>query len=227
LAGDWHEGCDEHLSEYVNILRPFRKEGREMDKENGMKLFKLALLIIAVAVMAPAQTVKMGMGAFSSESGAILMAIDAGLVNRIVDSPYVMFVGYFGAKDTNKALTIEAKDVVMVYKGREYAMPSVKELRGNYVGGQRDIQAYTRLGKEGVNASWVRIYEFPNSANFFPPNAPGAELAVDAGHLAGYLGFLTPLYFKNPGLAKGDTLVIKVRDKKNPELVGECEVTLD
>lgn len=192
-----------------------------------MKLLKIALLIVVVAVATQGQTAKMGMGAFSSESGDILMAVDASLVNRIVDSPYVMFVGYFGAKDTNKALTIEAKDVVMVYKGQEYAMPSVKELRKNYEGGQRDLQFYTRLGKEAVGASWVRIYEFPNSAHFFPPNAPGAELAVDAGHMAGYLGFLTPLYFKNPGLAKGDTLVIKVRDKKNPELVGECEVTLD
>jgi hypothetical protein len=37
---------------------------------------------------------------------------------------------------------------------------------------------------------------------------------------------VTSLYFKNPGFAKGDKLTIKVRDMKNPELTGECEVVL-
>jgi hypothetical protein len=45
--------------------------------------------------------------------------------------------------------------------------------------------------------------------------------------MLGDKGFVTPLYFKNPGFAKGDKLTIKVRDKKNPQLAGECEVVLD
>ena len=39
-------------------------------------------------------------------------------------------------------------------------------------------------------------------------------------------GFLTPIYFKNPGLAKGNKLTIKVRDVENPAVTGECEVVL-
>jgi hypothetical protein len=45
--------------------------------------------------------------------------------------------------------------------------------------------------------------------------------------MTGFYGFMTPLYFKNPGFAKGDKLTIKVRDKKNAQLSGECEVVLD
>jgi hypothetical protein len=45
--------------------------------------------------------------------------------------------------------------------------------------------------------------------------------------MSGKWGFMTPLYFKNPGFAKGDKLTIKVRDIKNPEITGECDIVLN
>ena len=105
-------------------------------------------------------------------------------------------------------------------------MPSVKELRSEYQGGIRDVNFYERLGKEGIWSSWVRFYGFPEKSNFFPPLNLSAPLAADEGYMFANKGFLTPLYFKNPGFAKGDTLTIKVRDKKNPELTGACDVVL-
>jgi len=192
-----------------------------------MKIIRYGLLGLLFSAAAYGQTVDLGMGAFANTGGAILMTVDAGLVNRTIDSPYVMFVAYLAAKDQGKPVTVAAKDVVMVYKGREYPMPTVKELRAEYAGEIRDIGLYLHLGKEGVIASWARLYEFPERANFFPPLTLTSALPVDQGYMAGYYGFLTPLYFKNPGFAKGDRLTIKVRDKKNPQLTGECEVVLD
>ncbi len=192
-----------------------------------MKLVRFVFLALIITAAAYPQTANLGMGSFSNETGAILMTVDASLVNRNVDSPYVMFVVFLGSKDQGQAVTVAAKDVVMIYKGQEYPMPTVKELRANYRGGIRDVDFYQRLGKEAVSASWVRIYQFPETANFFPPLMQDATLPVDEGHMVGYWGFLTPLYFKNPGFVKGDKLTIKVRDKKNPELAGECEVVLD
>lgn len=192
-----------------------------------MKLLRIALVALVLTAAAYPQTSDLGMGTFSSESGAILMTVDASLVDRIADSPYVMFFAYLGSKDQGQAVTVAAKDVVMVYKGQEYAMPTVKELRANYRGEIRDIDFYRHLGKEGINASWVRLYQFPEKANFFPPLTLRSTLAVDEGHMTGFYGFMTPLYFKNPGFAKGDKLTIKVRDKKNAQLSGECEVVLD
>jgi len=192
-----------------------------------MKILRLALIALVFTVVAYPQTVDLGMGTFSSDNGAILMTVDASLVNRIVNSPYVMFYAFLGSKDQGQAITVAAKEVVMVYKGQEYPMPSVKELREKYSGEIRDLDFYRRLGKEAVAGSWVRMYQFPESSNFFPPLTQAAPLPTDEGHMVGYWGFLTPLYFKNPGFAKGDRLTIKVRDKKNPQLAGECEVVLD
>ncbi len=167
------------------------------------------------------------MGAFSNESGPILVAVDASLVNLDKGSPYVMFVAFMAAAGNDRSIAVAAKDVVMVYKGQEYRMPSVKELRDEYRGEIRDLDFYRHLGKEGINASWIRFYEFPERSNFFPPLTSSAPLAASEGHMAGKLGFVTPLYFKNPGFAKGDKLTIKVRDMKNPELTGECDIVLN
>ncbi len=192
-----------------------------------MKLLRIALIVLVLSAAAYPQTENLGMGSFSNESGAILMTVDASLANRIVNSPYVMFYAFLGSKDHGQPITIAAKDVVMVYKGQEYPMPSLKELRAKYSGEIRDLDFYRRLGKEAVAGSWVRMYQFPENSNFFPTLTQAAELPADEGHMVGYWGFLTPLYFKNPGFAKGDTLTIKVRDKKNPQLAGECDVILD
>jgi hypothetical protein len=192
-----------------------------------MKLLRFVLIALVLSAVAYPQTADLGMGAFSNESGAILVAVDAALVNRVIDSPYIMFVVFLAAKDQNQSISVAAKDVVMAYKGQEYPMPSLKNLRDNYRGEIRDIDFYRHLGKEGINASWVRLYQFPEKANFFPPLTLRSTLAVDEGHMTGFYGFMTPLYFKNPGFAKGDKLTIKVRDKKNAQLSGECEVVLD
>jgi len=192
-----------------------------------MKLLRFVLIALVLSAVAYPQTADLGMGAFSNESGAILVAVDAALVNRVTDSPYIMFVVFLAAKDQNQSISVAAKDVVMAYKGQEYPMPSLKDLRDNYRGEIRDIDFYRHLGKEGINASWVRLYQFPEKANFFPLLTLRSTLAVDEGHMTGFYGFMTPLYFKNPGFAKGDKLTIKVRDKKNAQLSGECEVVLD
>jgi len=191
-----------------------------------MKLAKIAMIVLILSSLAYPQTKDLGMGAFSNESGPILVAVDASLVNLDKGSPYVMFVAFLAAVGNDRSIAVAAKDVVMVYKGQEYRMPSVKELRDEYRGEIRDLDFYRRLGKEGINAAWIRFYEFPERSNFFPPLTSSAPLAASEGHMAGKLGFVTPLYFKNPGFAKGDKLTIKVRDMKNPELTGECDIVL-
>jgi len=192
-----------------------------------MKAWKIALLALVLPLAAYPQTRDFGMGAFANESGPILMAVDAALVDRAVDNPYAMFVLFMASKDVNASISVASKDVTMVYKGREYHMPSLTELRNDYRGGSRDLAFYRRLGKEGVIASWVRLYDFPEKATFFPPLTLRSTLVVSEGHLASFRGFLTPVYFKNPGFAKGDTLTIRVRDVKDPAITGECEVVLE
>ncbi|MHB8054616.1 MAG: hypothetical protein ACYDH3_05160 [Candidatus Aminicenantales bacterium] len=169
----------------------------------------------------------LGMGAFANSNGPILLAIDTSLASRMLDSPYVMFYAYMAAKDMNQSISVAAKDVVVLYKDRVLTMPKVKEIRANYGGFFRDSDFYRELGKEGINASWIKLYDFPRAPNFYPRLDLRSDLAADYGHMYGIRGFRTPLYFKNPGFAKGDKLVFMVHDVKKPALTGECTVVLN
>ncbi len=191
-----------------------------------MKVLKVAMIVLVLAVAAYPQTKDLGMGAFANESGPILMAVDAQLVDQSINRPYAMFVLFMGAGDKEGAITVASKDVVMVYKGQEYHMPTLAELREHYQGEIRDLNFYRRLGKEGIIASWVRLYDFPEEANFFPPLTLQSTLGIKEAHMINLNGFITPIYFKNPGFAKGEKLTIKVKDLKNPALNGECDVVL-
>jgi len=190
-----------------------------------MKIARIAALIGLLFVFAFPQTKDLGQNTFANEQGPIILVVDAGLADLKLDSPYVMFVAYMGAK-IEQNMTISRDDVVMVYNGQEYKMPSIKELRKNYKGQNNDRNLYRHLGKEGVIASAMRLYQFRNQYDFFPVLGPRSTLPGQDGSISGYIGFRTRLYFKNPGFKKGDKLLIKVRDIKAPDLSGEVEVTL-
>jgi len=49
---------------------------------------------------------------------------------------------------------------------------------------------------------------------------------TDVASFSGFIGFKSKFYFKNPGFQKGDQLVIKVKDRKNPQIAGEVEAIL-
>ena len=191
-----------------------------------MKILKVAVIVLFLAAAAYPQTKDLGMGSFANEAGPILVAVDAQLVDQSINTPYSMFVLFMGAKEKEKPITVSVKDVVMVYKGQEYHMPSLAALREHYQGEIRDLDFYRRMGQEGIMASWVRFYSFPNEGNFFPPLTASSGVAATEAHLIALDGFITPIYFKNPGFAKGDKLTIKVRDMKNPAITGEVEVVL-
>lgn len=192
-----------------------------------MKILKTIAFLVFLSAMAYPQTKKLGLGAFSNEDGAIKLAVDALLINQNLESPYAMFVVYMAANKENQNIVVSRDNVVMVYKGQEYKMASIKELRSRYGAEIRDITHYKRLSKAGINASWIRFYQYPQREDFFPPLDAHSPLAVDEGSMYNFTAFVTKCYFKNPGFQKGDKLILRVSDKKNPSLQGEIEVTLD
>jgi len=199
-----------------------------------MKIIKSisVLLVLLLAVVGFAQetqekTEDLGMGVFANERGPILLAVDAAMVDFQIKSPYVMFVVYMASKSPNQDIVVGRDTISMIYEGQEYKMPSLKELRDNYTGAIRDVDFYRHLGKEGVIASWVRFYNFPQRADFFPPLTMRGTLAVDQASMYSFTGFRTKVYFKNPGFKKGDKLIFKVWDKKDPKIVSQVDVVLD
>lgn len=191
-----------------------------------MKILKVALIVLFFAAAAYPQAKDLGMGSFANEAGPILVAVDAQLVNQSINRPYAMFVLFLGAKEKGMPITVAAKDVIMVFNGQEYHMPKLADLREHYQGEVRDLEFYRRMGKEGIISSWVRFYKFPNEGSFFPLLAARSGVAATEAHLIALDGFMSPIYFKNPGFAKGDKLTIKVKDVKDPAITGECEVVL-
>lgn len=190
-----------------------------------MKFVRCAFLILMIWAVAYPQSENLGMGTFSNDKAPISMVIDASLVNAKMDSPYVMFMAFMMAKDS-QTINVDRNDVVMVYKGQEYHMPSLKELREKYPGQRSDIDLYRHLGKEGVIASQIRFYKFAVRNEFFPIVGLEAPLVTDVASFSSNIGFKTKFYFKNPGFQKGDQLLIKVKDRKNPQIAGEVEVVL-
>jgi hypothetical protein len=191
-----------------------------------MKIFTTVLALLVLSAVAFPQTEDLGMGAFSNEKGPIMLAVDASLINLDLTSPYVMFVVYMASKSENQNIAVSRDGVVMVYNGQEYKMPSLQDFRKNYKGEIRDVNFYRQLGKEGIISSWMRLYDFPASGDFFPPLTLRAPLKTDEGSMYNFTGFRTKCYFKNPGFKKGDKLILRVTAKNKPELTGEVEVVL-
>jgi hypothetical protein len=191
-----------------------------------MKTLRIVLSLLILAGAAFAQSKDLGMGAFENEQGAIKLAVDAALVDLDIKSPYVMFVLYMAASKEQQDIVVSRDGIVMVYNGNEYKMPSVAELRKNYKGEIHDVSFYRHLGKEGIIASWLRLYDFPERADFFPPLTLNAPVKTDEGSMMNFIGFRTKLYFKNPGFRRSDKLTIKVTAKNNPALTGQVEVVL-
>jgi hypothetical protein len=196
-----------------------------------MKIIKTAVVILLLSAFVYAQekpaTEDLGLGAFASERGPILLAVDAALVDFQLNSPYVMFVFYMASKVQNQDIVVARDTITMIYQGQEYKMPTVKELREKYQGQIHDIDFYRHLGKEGIISSWMRFYNFPQRADFFPANTLQGPLAVNEGSMYGFTGFRTKVYFKNPGFKKGDKVTFKVWDKKDPAIASQVDVVLD
>ena len=190
-----------------------------------MKILRSALLgVLVLAATVFAQTIDLGQNVFMSNQGQIVLTIDAALAVRKLDRPYVMFVAFMVVTG-GQSVVVDRNDVTMTYNGQEYQMPSLKEWRSDYKGAQGDLALYNRLGKATLALSRLNQYEFPYDQDFFPILGRG-PLPTDQGSAAGMVGFRTKLYFKNPGFKLGDQIVISVKDKNNPDIVGSCAVIL-
>ncbi len=188
-----------------------------------MKISAFAASILLICASIFAQTVHEGQKVFFNEEGAIVMAVDASVVVRKLDSPYVMFMLYMGAK-VDQSITVSRSNVVMIYNDQEYKMPTEKELGQKYKGLINDADLYRQEGKESLVLSRIRFWKFQLGGDFFP--LPG-QVGVDEGSMANQLGFRTKLYFKNPGFKKGDKIVIEAKDKNNPSLSGSVAAILE
>jgi hypothetical protein len=191
-----------------------------------MKLVSTVLALLVIVAVSSAQTEDLGMGAFANDKSDIMLAVDASLAMASLDKPYVLFVVFMAAKSQNQNIVVSRDGVVMVWNGQEYKMPSLQEFRENYKGDVWDVTRYRKMAKEGIISSWIRFYDFPSSGDFFPSLQTNSQIKADEGSMYSNQGFWSKCYFKNPGLKKGDTVVLRVTAKNKPELKSEVSIKL-
>jgi len=191
-----------------------------------MKAGRIVLGLLLAAAAASPQTLSLGQGVFYNGEGDILIAIDASVAVRKIQSPYVMFKAYLASASRGE-IVVDRANIVMIYKDAAYPLPAYKVFQKEYSGQRNDFNLYRNLGKESLALSPMRNFRFPATADFFPAFGETAARLTSEGSMVGTIGFSTTLYFKNPGFQKGDKIIIRVADKKRPEIVGAVAVVLE
>lgn len=187
-----------------------------------MKLLNITLLIGLMIAGGWAQTVELGTNVFSSEEGPINVAVNSGVAARKLDGPYLMFMLYMGG-DPGVSATITPKDIVLIHNDRTYTMPTLDELRETYKDDSRDMRIYTNLTLAPMYSSRLRFLLYDDAKDFFPTRREGT-IPIREASVNSDIGFRTKAYFRNPGIEPGDSIVIMVRDKNNPDIWGSVAV---
>ena len=189
-----------------------------------MKRILTTIVMLALASMGLlTQTTDMGGGVFVNMEGQINIVADAGLVERYMESDYVMIMLYLLA-DPNTTAKINRDTVQVIFNDEPITMPALSEFREAYRNENRDIRIYDRLGKDQLVQSQLSGYPINWSFDFFPLRSQSKS--TDQATLSGSVITKTKLYIKNPGFKPGDRFLIAVRDADNPDMKGSVAVVL-
>ncbi|WP_201328298.1 hypothetical protein [Thermotomaculum hydrothermale] len=184
---------------------------------------KLLIIILAVAFTFAgfAKTRHLGDFSYINTDGPINVAVNAVVAVKFNKKKYLPFILYLG---TDKGVTanIDRNSIVMEYKGRIYHLPSYKEWRKNYNEDVYDLSLFSRE-PEHVFPSEMSIYQFQTDVDFFPARNEGLKIG-NLLSISYRIGAVTKVYFKNPGIKRGDTIKIKIFDKDNKSIYGEVEI---
>lgn len=189
-----------------------------------MKITRTAVFLVLLCLLVTAQTKDLGQKVFFNDEAPINLAVDASVASYHIDSPYVLFVLYMGT-DKDMSALINREDVIMIYNNEEYNMVSFDELRKEYDKDRRDYNFYMQTDKRSLITSQMRFYTFQWNLDFFPARFEQVT-RTDEGGISSTVGFRTKAYFKNPGFKRGDPVLIKVIDRKKPEMWGSASAVL-
>lgn len=189
-----------------------------------MKTVRIALCLGVLGLFLLPQTEELGQNVYYNEEGTINLAVDATVAVYDLNKAYVPFVLFMGTDAKSKA-KIHRDGVTLIHKEKEYNMPDIQEFRKNYKGENRDLKIYTQFGKKNLISPKMHHFRFQSDYDFFPQRAENTRL-IDETEITGLIGFATWVYFANPGFEVGDSVVIKVADKKNPDVWGSVSFEL-
>lgn len=188
------------------------------------KLKFLIVITVSAASLLGAQTIDLGQFAYLNNDGPLNVLVEAGIAANYLDSPYVLFILHMGM-DANQHASIDRDSITLIYKGKEFKMPDLKEFRKNYNQERRDFRVYTKMGDEPYISAGMNTYQYNPEFDFFPLRHETSR-STDSGSLSSTIGLRTKVYFKNPGFEPGDKFIIQVKDRKNPAVVTNVVIVL-
>ncbi|NOZ13294.1 MAG: hypothetical protein GXO69_06550 [Acidobacteria bacterium] len=188
-----------------------------------MKKSLIVLLVLGIATLGLAKTRHLGNYSYINTDGKINIAVNAAVAAKNLNRTYLPFVAYLGT-DSKITAVVNRSDIVLIYKGKTYHMPTFRELRQNY---HRDVMDMTLFSRETehIFPSDMSKYQFQTNVDFFPARTEGNIVPSEMVTVSDTLGVRTKLYFKNPGIKKGEKAILKIRDSKNPDINGEITIT--
>lgn len=190
-----------------------------------MKIIRIVFCLGVFGLFLLSQTEELGRNVYYSGEGTINLAVDATVAAYDLEKDYIPFVLYMGTDPDTKAV-VHRNGVTLTHKDQEYKMPAIPEFRKNYRGETRDLRIYNQFGKGNLITPKMHHLRFQSSYDFFPQRTEATRL-VDEIEITGLVGFATWAYFKNPGFEAGDTVVLKIVDKKNPDVWGTVTFVLE
>lgn len=189
-----------------------------------MKIFRIVFCLGVLCFFLLSQTEELGRNVYYSEEGTINLAVDATMIVYNLDKAYIPFVLFMGTDLKSKAV-VHRSGVTLIHKDKEYSMPEIQEFRKNYRGDTRDLRIYSQFGRRNLVTPKMHHLRFQSRYDFFPQRTEPTRI-VDEIEITDLVGFATWAYFKNPGFQVGDTVVLKVVDKTNPDVWGSVTFEL-
>ncbi len=186
-----------------------------------MKRLAVILIFLILAFGGFAKTRHLGNYSYINTDGPINIAVNAVVAVKFNKKAYLPFILYLGG-DKGVNATIDRNSIVMEYEGKIYHLPSYREWRENYNEDVYDLSLFSKE-PEHVFPSEMDIYKFQTDVDFFPARNEGVTV-TNVLSISYRIGAVTKVYFKNPGVKKGDTVKIKVFDRKNKKIYGEVEI---
>lgn len=176
-------------------------------------------LVVPGVIAGESGTRHLGNYTYINTDGPIRMKVNAPVAAKHLNRDYLMLVLSCNTRPNDSA-TVTRDDITLIYDGSEFQLPSLRSFRENYA---KDMQDLVLLSREFDPIAPLGNSRFQRNVNMFPARNQDVVLTDDFS-ISYSLGARTVLYFKNPGIEKGETAVLQVKAQGKPEMTSTIEI---
>lgn len=186
-----------------------------------MKKSLIIFVLVLTSLSVFSDTKAVGKNSFVSYDKLMNFGIDVVVARKNLDNKFLA-IRFNAAGNKDQHIHLDRDSFVLVYKGKEYKMPSYKYVKKNYKSSLVDRQLF-KVNPQNIEISTSRKCVFI-SVDFFPARNIG--LIDNYAYINYQVGATGYLIFENPGIKKGEQVTLKVLDKKERNVMNTITVTI-